>query len=48
MACSFCGRNQQEVWKLVLAQNPAVVAQAAICDECIDLCNAILAEDANR
>ena len=37
--CSFCGKNQDEVKKLIAG--PAVY----ICDECIDLCNEIVSED---
>jgi hypothetical protein len=34
--CSFCGKSQQEVRKLIAGP------EAAICDECIDLCTGIL------
>lgn len=37
--CSFCGKSQDEVRKLIAG--PAVY----ICDECIDLCNEIVSED---
>ncbi|MDH4322452.1 MAG: ATP-dependent Clp protease ATP-binding subunit ClpX [Desulfobulbaceae bacterium] len=37
--CSFCGKNQEEVRKLIAG--PAVY----ICDECIELCNEIVSED---
>jgi ATP-dependent Clp protease ATP-binding subunit ClpX len=37
--CSFCGKTQDEVRKLVAG--PSVY----ICDECIDLCNDILGEE---
>ncbi len=37
--CSFCGKSQEIVKKLVAG--PGVY----ICDECIDLCNEIVAED---
>ena len=40
--CSFCGKNQDEVKKLIAG--PAVY----ICDECIDLCNEIIAEEVER
>ncbi|HAA55180.1 MAG TPA: ATP-dependent Clp protease ATP-binding subunit ClpX [Myxococcales bacterium] len=36
--CSFCGKSQREVRKLIAG--PTVY----ICDECIDLCNDIIAE----
>ena len=38
-ACSFCGKSQKQVKKLI--GSPGVY----ICDECIDLCNEILAEE---
>jgi ATP-dependent Clp protease ATP-binding subunit ClpX len=40
--CSFCGKNQEEVKKLVAG--PSVY----ICDECIELCNDIIAEEQER
>jgi len=36
LACSFCGKNQREVKKLIAG--PTVY----ICDECIELCNDII------
>jgi ATP-dependent Clp protease ATP-binding subunit ClpX len=39
LACSFCGKNQKEVKKLIAG--PTVY----ICDECIELCNDIIAEE---
>ena len=39
LVCSFCGKRQDVVRKLVAG--PGVY----ICDECIDLCNEIIAED---
>jgi len=39
LRCSFCGKTQDEVRKLVAG--PKVY----ICDECIDLCNDIIAEE---
>ena len=39
LICSFCDRNQEEVRKLIAGP------QVYICDECIDLCNDIIAED---
>ncbi len=38
--CSFCGKSQQEVKKLIAG--PSVF----ICDECIELCNDIIREEA--
>jgi ATP-dependent Clp protease ATP-binding subunit ClpX len=37
--CTFCGKSQHEVKKLIAG--PAVF----ICDECVELCNDILADD---
>jgi ATP-dependent Clp protease ATP-binding subunit ClpX len=42
VACSFCGKSQKEVKKLIAG--PTVY----ICDECIELCNDIIAEEAGR
>ncbi len=39
LLCSFCGRSQSEVKKLIAG--PGVY----ICDECIELCNDIIAEE---
>lgn len=39
MKCSFCGKGQQEVRKLIAG--PTVF----ICDECVSLCSDILAEE---
>ncbi|WP_028585034.1 ATP-dependent Clp protease ATP-binding subunit ClpX [Desulfogranum mediterraneum] len=38
--CSFCGKTQEEVGKLVAGPN------VYICDECIDLCNEIILDSA--
>jgi len=40
LTCSFCGKTQEEVKKLIAG--PAVY----ICDECIELCKDIIAEEA--
>ncbi len=40
--CSFCGKNQQEVKKLIAG--PAVY----ICDECIQLCSEIIEEETGK
>lgn len=40
MYCSFCGKDQHEVQKLVAG--PSVL----ICDECVDLCKDIIREEA--
>ena len=37
--CSFCGKNQNEVAKLIAG--PSVF----ICDECVDLCNEIISDE---
>jgi ATP-dependent Clp protease ATP-binding subunit ClpX len=37
--CSFCGKNQNEVRRLIAG--PSVF----ICDECVDLCNDIISEE---
>jgi ATP-dependent Clp protease ATP-binding subunit ClpX len=42
LTCSFCGKGQREVRKLIAG--PTVY----ICDECIRLCNDIIAEEAQR
>jgi ATP-dependent Clp protease ATP-binding subunit ClpX len=42
VACSFCGKSQKEVKKLIAG--PTVY----ICDECIELCNDIIAEESTR
>lgn len=40
--CSFCGKSQQEVVKLIAG--PSVF----ICDECVDLCNDIIREETTK
>jgi len=42
LSCSFCGKGQREVRKLIAG--PTVY----ICDECIKLCNEIIAEENER
>ena len=37
--CSFCGKNQDEVEKLIAGPD------VYICDECIELCNEIVLEE---
>ncbi len=39
LTCSFCGKSQREVKKLIAGPN------VYICDECIELCNDIIAEE---
>ena len=41
LLCSFCGKNQTEVKKLIAG--PSVF----ICDECVDLCNDIIVEESD-
>ena len=38
--CSFCGKTEKQVHKLIAGPNGVY-----ICDECIDLCDEILAEE---
>jgi len=42
LCCSFCGKSQKEVRKLIAG--PSVY----ICDECVELCNDIITEDYER
>jgi ATP-dependent Clp protease ATP-binding subunit ClpX len=42
LSCSFCGRTQEEVRKLIAG--PSVY----ICDECIELCNDIIADEVEQ
>ena len=42
LTCSFCGKSQKEVKKLIAG--PSVY----ICDECIELCNEIIADEFER
>lgn len=42
MYCSFCGKSQHEVHKLIAG--PSVY----ICDECVDLCNDIIREESQN
>jgi ATP-dependent protease Clp ATPase subunit len=42
LACSFCGKSQHQVVKLIAG--PGVF----ICDQCIDLCNEIIAQEAGE
>ena len=39
--CSFCGKHQDDVEKIISGPN------VTICDECVDVCNAVLEEDAD-
>jgi len=39
LVCSFCGKSQDQVRKLIAG--PTVY----ICDECVDLCNDMIAEE---
>jgi len=42
LCCSFCGKSQKEVRKLIVGST------VYICDECIGLCNEIIAEDIHK
>ena len=42
LSCSFCGKGQREVGKLIAG--PTVY----ICDECVELCNGLIAGDYER
>jgi hypothetical protein len=42
LICSFCGKNQDQVRKLIAG--PSVY----ICDECVDRCNEILERESER
>ena len=41
LRCSFCGKPQSQVRKLIAGPTPAV----AICNECVELCTHIVTED---
>jgi hypothetical protein len=41
LRCSFCGKSQNHVKKIIAG---SAGADVYICDECIDLCNEILVE----
>lgn len=38
ISCSFCGKKQEEVTKVIAGPN------AHICNECVELCNAIVGD----
>jgi len=42
LACSFCGKSQREVRKLIAG--PSIY----VCDECIKVCNDLIATDVER
>lgn len=42
LCCSFCGKSQKEVRKLIAG--PSVY----VCDECVELCNDIIADENDR
>lgn len=42
ISCSFCGRTQDEVYKIIAGPD------VFICDECVDLCQEIISEEKNR
>jgi ClpX C4-type zinc finger len=41
LRCSFCGKAYAEVGAIVCGPTPSV----AICNECVELCTAIIAEE---
>ncbi len=41
--CSFCGKNQDQVQRLIAGPN-----HVYICNECVALCNEIIAEEAGH
>jgi ATP-dependent Clp protease ATP-binding subunit ClpX len=43
LSCSFCGKSQNEVKKLI-----AGPSSVYICNECIDICIEIISDDAQR
>ncbi len=43
LCCSFCGKSQREVRKLIKGGNGVY-----ICNECVDLCNDIISKDEKR
>ena len=42
LCCSFCGKSQEEVRKLIAGP------QVYVCDECVELCNEIMMEEWNE
>jgi ATP-dependent Clp protease ATP-binding subunit ClpX len=42
LCCSFCGKSQEEVRKLIAGP------QVYVCDECVELCNEIMIEEWNE
>ena len=42
ICCSFCGKSQEEVRKLIAGP------QVYVCDECVELCNEIMIEEWNE
>ncbi|MEV4971938.1 ATP-dependent Clp protease ATP-binding subunit ClpX [Streptomyces scopuliridis] len=40
LRCTFCGKNQKQVRKLIAGPSPV-----CICDECVGLCNELIAEE---
>jgi hypothetical protein len=41
LRCSFCGKPRRQVRSIVCGPTPEV----AICDECVELCSGIIAEE---
>lgn len=44
--CSFCGKRQEDVKKLIISATTEKVI-VGICDECVSLCNEILSDEEN-
>jgi ATP-dependent Clp protease ATP-binding subunit ClpX len=42
--CSFCGKNQKQVQKVIIARSGG----AGICDDCVELCNQIIEEESHE
>jgi ATP-dependent Clp protease ATP-binding subunit ClpX len=46
MRCSFCGKGKDAVE--VMISGPSTGPGVYICNECVELCNKIIAEQASR
>lgn len=47
-SCSFCGKAQAEVTRLIAGRSVHQPDAVFICDECIDICVEIFTEDRER
>jgi hypothetical protein len=43
LRCSFCGKAQESVGKLI--SSPSAHSRACICDECVAICASIIVDD---